>query len=352
MRRLIVIALLLAFASPLFAASNLLNNSIANDITLTDGGNWGYAGKVALETDANGNLSGILNYFDLYSGWDVVGHQLDLHDASGNFVQTLATDTNIGWASFVSTDGTDIYTGRTSLGTDTGNHVIEKVAGGGFTHVVDMLYNYDMQFDAGGNAYAVCKDTGTNRIVKVDLTGGSYDAVADVGAGNTAELDFDGSGNLYYVTNGLATDELIRYDAGEIDPSAPGFIVLGLADATKLTDLRYPGGGLAVDEADNVVFSENTGWGAEPERHNLCVIEAGKDYTGYGDYAYDVLSSANAWNANAETVGDVFLYDGDGDDAAFTVAYGGPIAYVPEPASLTLMGIGGLALLRRKRLAR
>lgn len=85
----------------------------------------------------------------------------------------------------------------------------------------------------------------------------------------------------------------------------------------------------------------------------LHVVNTGNDWkTGGGYRNADGLAHANIvmnWNNSGETwVGFEDLYgggDGDYDDHTFSFSN----TAVPEPASLMVLGLGGLALIRRKR---
>ncbi len=80
----------------------------------------------------------------------------------------------------------------------------------------------------------------------------------------------------------------------------------------------------------------------------LGAIFDGKDYSGYGGEKYDVLSPAGADLHNLMTIGEVTLYGGDINDSVIGVGYGGPIAFVPEPASVSILCLAGATLLRRR----
>ena len=339
--------------SPLEAASSLLISSAANDLTLSGGGNFGSAGRITVLTDGSGDLSGILNYYDVYDAeWNVIGHQIDRHDAAGNFVETVASDSSIGWVGFVTEHNGDIYVGRTSTGADLGNHVIEKVQPGGtLIEVAQLDYVFDLQFTPGGAGYATYNPggfVGLTKVVRVDLDPitDSHDLIAEIG-GYSTELAFNAAGDLFVGTNGLAQDKMLRYSALQIDPDDVGFSVLSLLDATDLTDIPLSADGLAVDEAGNIVFSMND-YSSFPYSGVLGAIFDGKDYSGYGSEKYDVLSPAGADLHNVMTIGEVTLYGGAINDSAIGVGYGGPIAFVPEPTCISMLGLAGVALLRRR----
>jgi len=335
-------------------SSMLLTSPDAADLALTGGGP---VGRIAMLSDAGG-LSGVLNFYDVLDvNWDIAGHRLDLHDASGAYVRTLASDAiAAGWAGYVTEYNGTVYVGRTSSGSDADNHRIDAVSlaasGVAFdatTKVASLMYGYDLQFDSNGDAYAsrnLGGYTPLGDIVRVDLSGNdAHEVLVDTG-GYPAELAFDAADNLYCATNALATDKLLRFDADLLDDG----VTLGLGDADVLSDLPLAGDGLAVDAAGNVVFSMNdySGW---PFTGTMGVVWAGKDYSAYGDEKFDVLSGAGGSVSNVMTLGDVSLYDGSLDNAAFGVGYGGPVGYVPEPACMAPLAMGAAALIRRRRRA-
>ena len=334
------------------AASSLLNNTIANDLTLSGGGNFGSAGKIAVVTDGSGNLSEIINYFDLYDvEYNVVGHQVDRHDAAGNFVETIATDSNLGWAGFVTEHNGDIYVGKTSIGSDLGNHVIQKVQTGALVEVAQLDYVFDLQFTPGGAGYATYNPggfLGQTKVARVDLATATdnHDLVADIG-GYSTELAFNAAGDMFVGTNGLAQNKMLKYTATQIDPDDGGFSVLAIVDATELSDLPLSADGMAVDDAGNLVFSMND-YSSFPYYGEMGIIYAGKDYSSYGSEKFDLLSTASADVHNVMTIGEVSLYSGSINDSAIGVGYGGPIASVPEPASISILCLAGLMALRRR----
>ena len=333
-------------------SSMLLTSPSAADLALTGGGS---VGKVALVGNAGG-LSGVLNFYDvLDANWAITGHRLDLHDASGAYVRTLASDSiTAGWVGYVTEHNGTVYVGRTSTGSDVDNHRIDAVdlsaSGATFdasTKVATLMYGYDLQFDSNGDAYASHNPGGFSpltQIVRADLSGNdAHEVIVDVG-GYAAELAFDAADNLHYGTNSLAADKLLRFDAELLDDG----VTLGLADADVLSNLPSAGDGLAVDAAGNVVFSMND-YSSWPYSATMGVVWAGKDYSAYGDQKFDVLSGAGGSVSNVMTLGDVSLYDGSLDNAAFGVGYGGPVGYVPEPACMAALAMGAAALVRRRR---
>ncbi len=338
----ILAALPLVMVSTGLADSGLLYAPRANDIWPTGGGNYGMLSSYTVLTDDDGRLDGILNYFTITDmSWNVLGHQLDLHEPNGAFVETVATDTASGWSSFVAAHEGTIYTGRTSSGLDPDNHVIERAESGAFTEVCQLMNNYDLDFAPDGSAYATALLDGNSHVVKVDLAAGTYDQVARIG-GKTSGLTIDPDGDLWVGTFRSTDNKLLRFGAADIDPCQQGFSLLGPSDAAQTVDVPLGVGYLASDEAGNVCFSMNS-FNFGPE-HELAVVWDGGS-------APETLSKARQYISNVEALGDVSLYDELPYNAAYTAGYYTQLAYVPEPVTLGMLaaGLAGLVARRRRR---
>jgi hypothetical protein len=337
------LAVMLAVSSAgALAESTTLKGDHTHDLTLTKDDTPVVPGVFALLAGADGTLSGVLNYWQT-----ATGHQVDLYDAAGSFVRTVAADGSSGFPAFVAVRDGEVYLGRADW-TDPTQDGIERVVGGlaaengTVERVMDLQSVYDLAIAPGGEAYAVFND-GTNRIARVDLDAGTAETVLDVGGFSTG-LACDSEGGLVfgtYAAYGAGSDRILRCSPGLLAGPLP----LSLDDAEVLAEMP-PGagaGGVAVDDADNVLFAMNDGG------HYLGAVYAGKDYAGE-PRGYDILAAGRTWLTQVETLGDVTRYDGvSPGNAAFTVGYFHPISYAPEPGALALLAAGGLALLRRRR---
>jgi hypothetical protein len=331
------------------ADSTTLLGGTSHDLVLTGGGNSGTVGNYTLLTSPDESLSGVLNYYEVYdANFHVSGHRVDLHDAGGAFLRTVAEDTESGFGSFVTVAGPDVYLGRADW-QDPSTDVIARVVGGlsavggAVETVMPLVSSYAMAVVSPDVAYAVYKD-GTNKIARLDLAARTAEAVVDVG-GFSAGLDCDGDGNLYFGTYASGAvgggEAILKLTAAQL----AGGVALMPADAEIVVELPSGQGaaGVAVDAAGNVVFAMNGG------RSELAVVYAGKDYTGAAE-GFDVLAGGKTWLSHVEAVGDVRLYDTAWpNNAAMVNGFYQPISYVPEPTTMGLLALAAAAGLRRRR---
>jgi len=349
-KTLLTIAVLVSAAGVAARAdSTTLEGDTAHDLTLTGGGNSGTVGNYTLLTDASGAPAGVLNYYELYApDYQLLGHRVDLHDAGGAFVRTLAEDAEAGFGSFVTAHGQDVYLGRADW-KDPSNDVIARVVGGlsadhgAVETVMPLKSNYALAIAPSGEAYAVYND-GANKIGCLDLAAGVEEMAIEVG-GFSAGLACDAAGNVYfgtYAAHAGGNEKILKLTAAQLAGGAG----TTLADAEIVAEMPPGQGaaGVAVDAAGNVVFATN---GAVSE---LAVVYAGKDYTGAAE-DFDVLAGGKTWLSHVEAVGDVGLYDTlTPDNAAFVNGFNFPISYVPEPATMGLLAAAAaVGMMRRRR---
>ena len=290
-----------------------------------------------------------------------VGKDVNLYGADGSFVRTLTSWTDDGFGSFVRVDPseTTVWFGYTAaVGASGTVRTIPLAAdNGAYADVAGMGGNFDLEF-YGGQVYA----SGLNGLwsgAMNDATGiwlldtsGSdqHDLVLEVG-GNASGFAFDSTGRLLagVYSSTLANTGVLGYDAavwqGMIDADVTVLDnYLTAANAALITEA--PGlYDVTVDAGDNVFFNYN---GVET---GLAIIEDGKDYSSYGSNAYDLVatgdSSVTFWNwlTTLDAEGDFFA---GGRTYVADFAAGGVVGYVPEPATMALLGLAGL-LWRRKR---
>ena len=156
------------------------------------------------------------------------------------------------------------------------------------------------------------------------------------------------------------------YPATGIDPQAGP----STGGYTDFSDLRQ--GDPLID------WVASTVWAASGELPGMLAMQAGVPYRiggmvvtlpsgrGGGEFTLDVLNLANTDDSNFGMVIDfgfgtnpdtdpvvkwASAAQGDGVDAPITYGPGGPLTLtvIPEPATLILLGLGGLAALRRRR---
>ncbi len=332
--------MLFVLAGAASAASVNLTHAKAADIALTGAaGGLIDAGVVDAFTDG-GNVM-LLNWrASVYSGFSEVGHELTLHNADGSFAASLATFSGTAFKSFVRKHGDDIY-----FGLDANIYRVSYSSPSAPVAAAALGNNYDMQFDAAGNAYAVANPGWAgNHIYQVDLTGGNSHTVVVANAGTySAVLAIDGAGDLYYGTYNFGPNDIRSFSAAQLAAASAAGAAMAFMDGAHVTDLTSGAGGMAFDAAANLVFTLND-FGSPGE---LCVIEAGAAYT--GTQKYGRLSGVNYFTTCVDAVGDVMTYDVTGE-AVYT-AGGATLSVVPEPAAAMALGLGGLAALlgRRRR---
>lgn len=200
----------------------------------------------------------------------------------------------------------------------------------------------------------------TNYISLYDFSGSNqHDALIET-AGASAHVAVDAAGNVYYATYGDwgGHGRLYKWDAASVQGvmndlgAGDTDTYLTLADGEILSTLPAGGNGIAVDNSGAVFFTINNftdpslsgvlRWDASMERGEtenyemlLSKEDAGldpMDFAWFGPVAIDGT------------------FD-QGDTLYTSLNFNGPITgiTVPEPASLVMLALGGVAMLRRRR---
>ncbi|MBN1345782.1 MAG: PEP-CTERM sorting domain-containing protein [Phycisphaerae bacterium] len=319
------------------------------------------------EVSLNGGIHTADGGFDVLSDGRIVAQvskDVNLYASDGTFIRTLTSWDHSGWGSFVRVDPTETtvwfgYTGNGAMG-----HIRTiplSADNGSYTDVARFDGNLDLEF-SGGVAYVAGLNApldgaeAFHGIWRLDTSGSNaHDCLVNIG-GSATGCAFDNEGRLlagtydsaHVAKQGLAGFDWPTWSAMiDADPTvSDSWITLSESDMLTLVD-----GGLrdvTVDEADNVLFNEN---GFDVGTSHVCLIEHGKDYSGYGDYQHDILGTGNGdwgnWLTCMDAGGDVLAggrgYTGD----FFSMAIG--YVSIPEPATLALMGLSGFMLIRRRR---
>ncbi len=181
---------------------------------------------------------------------------------------------------------------------------------------------YDMAISSGGDAYIVADPTGLgqSQIFQYDLGTGAATLAASIG-GYAGGLAFDSQDNLYYAD---------QSGTGILKFSVDGLGVLDMSSSDSV--LGVTAGYIGFDGSDN--FYATTGYGATFSQYDLSLGSLVKNiaYGGIGQFAFDGDS--------------IYLLDTDWGAYAST-AY--EVSAVPEPATIVMLGIGGLGFIRRRR---
>lgn len=214
---------------------------------------------------------------EYFSGYDVDGnnvvgwvddwvndiHSLKMCNKAGTQTTDLGGpgDYSYGWNNFVKLDpsGDSAWAGFSVFGNTDDRIYQVDLATGTWSYRATMAGNFELEF-FGGEPY-VSGLNSTNwsdpsSIWLLDVSGNNnHELIASIG-GYSAGFAFDSSGNLYYATNGLSDNVLIRYTATQIaDAVETGG--LGFSDAALLSDIDGGAYDTDVDDADNVLFSAN-----------------------------------------------------------------------------------------------
>jgi len=299
------------------------------------------------------------------SGFDVLGDgrmvavngaDVNLYAADGTFTRKL-TELPEGWGAWVRIDptGQTVWFGYTTSGS-VDDRIYTVPMSGDFdvadekVHQATLTGNYDAEFASiGGQDRILVAGTDSTDwadphcIWLLDTSGADdHDKLVELGGWSVGmAVDLDNS----LVSTSAATNTMYRFD--ETDwLTAIGATELTVGDGTALTDLDGGNYDIAVDDVGNIFFNIN---GSASE---LAVIEAGKDYSGYGAYKYDVVAQGDPalwhWFINVDAEGDVVgaATLGRGYTADF---YYGDVCYIPEPTALALLGLGLAFVSSRRR---
>jgi hypothetical protein len=192
----------------------------------------------------------------------------------------------------------DIFTGETTIVGDTGIFLSEG----------------DLDFDADGNLFAVTTENGVATLLTLDADTGAGQIVGTIpGLADASAMAFAPDGSLYVLdttVNAVSIDAFLV----EVDPT----------DASVLSSVTITQGlgntaGIDFNPADGTLFLADGDFNGT---NNLYIVDL--------------------------TTGDLITVGTTIDDNFFGGLAGLEFAVIPEPTTLSLLGLGSLALLRRR----
>ena len=184
---------------------------------------------------------------------------------------------------------------------------------------------YDYAVNSQGECYIVANpEAGGSKIFQLDLNTGGATEIAYLG-GFAGGLVFDAADNLYYADqgDGARSAGVIKFTPNQVTTG-------GLTAADGSLVLPITAGYIGFDE--NGRFLATTGWGATLAEYDLTTSLKIRDIA-YGSISQFVCDGAS-----------IYCVDTDWTDFASTIQ-----RIVPEPASITLLGLAGVMLIRKKR---
>jgi len=287
--------------------------------------------------------------FDVFGDGKMVainGTDVNLYDTDGAFEKKL-TEFAEGWGAWVRVDPNEqtAWFGHTTSG-GVDDRIYSVSLSADFTladekvHQATMPGNFDAEFAAiGGQDRLLVAGTNSTEWIDphciwlLDTSGADdHDRLVEIG-GWSAGFAVDADNNV--ISSSVLTNTMYEFDEADW-LAAIGASHLTVVDGATLTDLAGGNSDVAVDDAGNVFFNMNG------DTSELAVIEAGKDYSGYGANRYDVIAEGDPalwhWFSNVDAEGDLTgSSPGWGYTADF---YYADVSYVPEPGMAVLLGLG------------
>jgi len=263
-------------------------------------------------------------------------------DASGN---SYITGWTYGALGGPNAGGYDVFTAKYD---SAGNHVWTKQLGTSETE-----FPYGVAVEAGGSFYVVGQSPG------------DFDGETNAGGRDAFLTKYDTNGNVIWTTlvGTVANDDGL---AVNIDPTGDLFITgrtAGDLDGANAGDFDMFLSKL--DSSGSLLWTQQFGTGGYDDLFGVDFDAAGDPYiTGstYGSLGGANAGDSDVYVAKLDSAGYTFDWQqqlGSSQyDASYSIAVdvygnayiaGKTLGTIPEPASIALIGLGGLALLRRRK---
>lgn len=234
------------------------------------------------------------------------------------------------------------------------------------TGQASVLYSYnniqgfgDIAVSDGGDVYVTYAVNYTfDKLAKVNMADGSFDWVVDLGGSNDQvnALEFV-NGTLYGITGGGIASNLIQFTLNGASTTGANLGSVGVMGINSDGDLVLDpvSGDILATFWDGrpqtgATFLDSIALGTPPVTTGGPNLSTGSNYVGVAGLAFDsngTLFAGSYYDQQLYTVNPITGAATASWDISSTISGGITGLSVPEPTTLGLLALGGLALLRR-----